>query len=110
MAALATQIIAQAGTTPTYAAAAGGGDTFIPGDKVFLHVKNAGGSPQTVTIDSKVPSNYGVDNDLAVVVPATTGDKMIGPLPASRFQDPTTGVGNITYTGVTSLTIAVVTL
>lgn len=108
MATLATQQIAQAGIVPTYAAAAGGGDKFTPGDNVFLHVKNGHSSPQTVTVDSKVASNYGTDVNLAVAV-TNASEAMIGPLPAQRFQG-SDGLGDLSYSGVTALTIAVVRL
>lgn len=107
MATLATQQIAQSGLAPTYGAAAGGGDKFTPGDRTFLHVKNTGGATRTVTIDSKVLSSWGTDVNLAVVIPATTGDMMIGPLPAQRFAG-SDGFGDISYDAVTGVTIAVV--
>lgn len=110
MALLATQIIAQAGLTPAYSAAAGGGDTFVPGDKTFLHIKNVNAAARNVTIDSKVASNFGTDVDLVVNVPLTVGDKMIGPLPASRFADPSTGLGSLSYDAVTGVTVAIITL
>lgn len=104
MALLATQAVGLAGTTLTLAAATGGGDTFTPGDNVFLEVNNGSGAPITVTIDSKVLSNYGTDEDIIVSVAA--GARVgIGPLPAQRFADPNTGLGNITYSGVTTLTV-----
>ena len=109
MALLAKQQIINTGLVPAYSAAAGGGDTFNPGDNTFLHAKNASGAPITVTVDSKTPSNFGTDVDLVVAV-AAGSERMIGPLPASRFQDPTTGLGNVTYSGVTSLTVAVLAI
>jgi hypothetical protein len=94
--------------TAAYAAAAGGGDTCAPSANTFLHVKNAGGSPVTVTVAATaVPAPNMVITNLAVSVPATTGDKMIGPIRADLFRDPTTGQAAITYSGVTSVTIGV---
>jgi hypothetical protein len=110
MALLATQQIVNTGLSPAYAAAAAGGDTFVPGDRTFLHIKNTNAAARNVTVDSKAPSNYGTDADLAVNVPLTVGDKMIGPLPASRFADPATGLGNLTYDAVTGVTVAIITL
>lgn len=109
MALLATQSVALTGLAPAYAAAAGGGDTFAPDKDTLLHVKNASGAPISVTIIT--PRTDPVGNavaDVVVSVPATTGDRMIGPFPAEIFADPTTGVANITYSGVTSLTVAIV--
>lgn len=109
MALLATQKIALAGLEAVFSAATGGGDTFTPGDQTFLEINNASGGDITVTIDSETPSNFGTDEDVVVVV--TAGERRhIGPLPASRFADATTGLGGITYSGVTTLTIAVISL
>lgn len=106
MALLATQSITRAGLAPSYAAAAGGGDTFRPGPNVFLHCKNASGGALTVTVVT--PRTDAMGNaiaDNAVSVPATTGDRMIGPFPFEHYADPTTGLASITYSGVTSLSI-----
>jgi hypothetical protein len=109
MAILSTQQVSLTGLAPTYAAAAGGGDKFQPGTTVFLHVKNGSGAPITVTVDSKTPSSYGDDVNIEVAVPATTGERMIGPFNPSRFSG-SDGLADISYSGVTSLTIAVVRL
>jgi hypothetical protein len=113
MATLAAQTINRLGTTPTYAAAAGGGDAMPCGSGMFLHIKNASGGNITVTI--AIPAGAsGYPNaaytSTAVVVPLTTGDKMIGPIQAPLYQDPTTGLATVTYSGVTSLTVAAVNL
>jgi len=106
MALLATQQIGFAGTATTLASAAGGGDTVTPDDRTFLWVKNGSGSPITVTV--VVPGAYYGQNlgDVAVSVPATTGERMIGPLDR-RLQN-ANGFVDITYSGVTSLTVAAV--
>ena len=108
MALLAAQKVVRTGLAPTYAAAAGGGDTFNPGQGTMLHVKNASGAAITVTIVTPGSTSGQAIADVSVSVPATTGDRMIGPLSGSLFTDPATGVGNITYSGVTSLTVAIV--
>lgn len=112
MAVLTKQKLALAGLNPTFAAAAGGGDSFVndqaDGSRTFLYVKNGGGAPITVTIDdpnSKQPEGSTAWNpDLAVTV-TNAQERMIGPL-GSRFID---GNGNtaITYTAVTSVTVGV---
>jgi hypothetical protein len=48
-----------------------------------------------------------VITNLAVSIPATTGDVMIGPIRPDVFRNSTTGLAAITYSGVTSLTIGV---
>jgi hypothetical protein len=108
MAALATQVITGAGLGPTYAAAAGGGDTCNPGSgSSFLHVKNGSGAPITVTVDdvlTPIPAGSAANPDTVVSVPAG-GERMIA-LDPLRHTQPATGLANITYSGVTSLTIA----
>lgn len=106
MALLATQRPAVTGLAPAYGAANAGGDTYTPEDDLFLLIKNGSGGAITVTVDSKVPCNQGADHDLAVSVPAG-GERMIGPLPSHRFAD-STGTGSVSYSGVTSLTIAAI--
>lgn len=106
MATLATQAVSRAGAAPSYAAAAGGGDAFTPSSSTYLHVKNASGAPITVTVVTQ--RNDAIGNPVAdntISVPATTGERMIGPFPAEHYADPTTGLAAITYSGVTSLTI-----
>lgn len=107
MAQLTVQNIGLTGLAPTYTSASGGGDTFLNNGKTFLHVKNAGASAVTVTIDSKVLSNYGTDVDIAVSVPASS-ERMIGVFDIGRFSDLNTGLANITYSAVTSVTVAVI--
>lgn len=104
---LATQVIGLTGLAPAYSAAAGGGDTFTPGDDVFLHVKNGGGSSVTVTVVTPNTAAGGLAiSDVAVAVPAA-GERMIGPLPRQNFSRSADGLGDITYSGVTSVTVAV---
>lgn len=106
MALLATQQIQITGPAITLTAAAGGGDTVSPSDRTFLWVKNASGSPITVTVVTPGTFKGQALADVAVSVPATTGERLIGPLDGSLVD--TTGVVPITYSGVTSLTVAAV--
>ena len=94
-----------AGVTPAYVAVAAS-DTFPVDDRTFIHVKNAGGSSDTVVIDSVLACNMGVDHDGGGSVPATTGDKMFGPFSQTRFGT-STGVATITHSFTTSVTCAV---
>jgi hypothetical protein len=110
MAALTTQAVNLAGVGPTYAAAAGGGDTFQPSNNTFVHVKNGSGAPITVTIVTPGSVSGQAVADVTVSVPATTGERMIGPLPGSLFARASDGRADLTYSGVTSLTIAVLEL
>ncbi len=105
MALLATQQVNLSGITPTFAAAAAGGDKFTPGDTTIIELINGSGAAITVTVDSKVNSNQGTDVNPTATVAAGARHK-IGPFPAQRFGG-NDGQGDITYSGVTSLTVGV---
>ena len=106
MAALTTQEVTQAGTTLAFAACAGGGDTFINDGNTFLYVKNGSGGALTVTIAT--PGLYRGATITAQAVSVEAGsEKCIKPFPQEITQ-PGAATTNITYSGVTSLTIAVV--
>ncbi len=109
MAQLTVQKVVPAGLGPTYQAAAGGGDTFLNDGQTMLHVKNTSGGAITVTVNSIAACDQGFDHDVVVSVPATTGDRMIGPFPTGRFND-ANGLVSITYSGVTNLTVAPIQL
>lgn len=106
MAALTKQSISRTGITPTYAAVAAS-DTFAPGVNTFIHVKNAGGSPDTCTIAVLAGDPPGlVISDISVSV--TNGqERMIGPFPPQFFADPTTGQATVTHGFTTSVTVGV---
>jgi len=109
MATLTTQQVTRAGITPSYAAAAGGGDACEVGDDIFVQLKNTNASVRNVTFAipaAASPYPNVTYTNLIVQIPATTGDKMIGPISA-LFKDPTTGLCTITYDAVTNLTIGV---
>lgn len=85
-AALAVQDIVLTGVAPAYSAGdAGGHQVAAGGTDVFLHVKNANASACTVTITATAKVGGLAVSNLAVVVPANTGDRMIGPLRADLF-------------------------
>lgn len=111
MADLAIQNVVETGANPSFAAAAAGGDAIannLEGEKTFLHVKNGHSASQTVTVNSQKTCDMGFDHDLAVAVPAG-GERLIGPLPDDRFND-SNGKVQITYSGVTALTVAALKL
>lgn len=112
MATLTTQTVTRAGVLPTYAAANGGGDAMACGSDYMLHIKNAAASTMTVTL--AIPSgSSGWANaaytNTAVVVP-NASERMIGPIQAPLYQDPTTGLCTITYSTTTSVTVAAINL
>lgn len=98
----------RSGLAPTYAAASAGGDKLSPDRDTLLHVKNAGGAASTVTIVTPGSVSGLAIADVSVSVPATTGDRMIGPLPAELFADPADGLAAITYSTVTGVTVAAI--
>jgi|SRR5262245_27757396 len=99
-----------AGITPTYASATSGGDTFLNVDgRTYLEVKNGSGSPITVTVKCKEFCSQGEAHDVVVSVAATTGHVKIGPFIPSEFNDGANLV-TVTYSGVTSLTVAAFSL
>lgn len=107
MALLTTQQTTSAGGAITLAAAAAGGDTAdISNGRTLLWVKNGGGSSITVTLAT--PGT--VDGDLAIgdraVTVANATEKLIGPLNPAVYG----GVVAITYSGVTTVTVAAVSV
>ena len=112
MATLTTQVVNRAGAVVTPVAAAGGGDAMSCGAGMMLEVVNGGGSPITVTL--AIPSGASGYPNVAytsTAVSVTNGTtKRFGPIAAPVYQDPTTGLCTITYSGVTTVTVAAVQL
>lgn len=107
MATLTTQDVPVTGKTITMGAAAGGGDKVPPG--CVLVVRNGDASPKTVTIVVPGNTEFGVaDPDFTFSV-AAGALAMFGPLP-STLADPDTRLIDITYSAVTSVTVAAVTV
>ncbi len=102
MALLANQQIAVAGSTPAYTAVTAS-DTIQPdgNDNLFLHVKNAGASPDTVTV--VVPGVYlsVAISDITVSVPA--GQERMIAIPQAAM-DSATGLITVTHSFTTSVT------
>lgn len=111
MAVLTAQSVVAAGTAPTYAAAAAGGDTCVaPAGRSWVHVKNGSGGAITVTVVSQATPGVGLaTSSRAVSVPATTGERLI-PIEDAAWVNATTGAISLTYSAVTSLTVGVFTL
>lgn len=114
MTAQALQAITASGLTPAYAAA-GSQDT-IEGkgsDRVFLHVKNGGGSPINVTVaavrtTAAVPGVGDVTVPDIVVAVAAGDEEMIGPF-NSAYTD-ADGTITVDYSDNTSVTVAAINL
>lgn len=101
---ITAQAITRAGVGPTYAAANVDGHFWPNNGTQFLQVKNASGSPITVTFPIPVTVDGQAVTSRSVSVPATTGDRIIGPFP-TQYND-TTGNANCTFSAVTSVTCA----
>lgn len=106
MAALTVQEIVRAGLGPTYAGAGVSGDTFVNDGRTFLHVKNTNAATRDVTVDSIENCDQGFDHNAVVTVPASTGDRMIGPFPTERFGATCT----VSYTATAGVTVAAIKL
>ena len=101
-----TLLVAQqvgAGTTPSFTAVAAS-DTVAAdsGAKLVLHVRNAGGSPDTVTItDPGLTPAGSVATNPSFSVPATTGEKEY--VLSSNFAN-SAGIITIAHSFTTSVT------
>lgn len=104
---LATQVVSTAGLGATYSAAVAS-TTVTCGETTFLHVKNAAGSPMTVTLTSTAKVRGQTAADVVVSVPATTGDRMIGPISKELFAGAADGTCAVTYSSTTSVTVAAI--
>src|SRR5689334_18052618 len=104
MANIAIQDILASGAAPSFVAAAGGGDSFDYDPNGFIEVRNAGGSPINATV--VVPGSFlgQAIPDVVQSVPATTGNVKFKMHPS--MINPATGKVDVTYSGVTSVTVA----
>jgi hypothetical protein len=109
MATLSVQIPSQAGSQVTFQAAAGGGDEFPNSGYVRLVIKNDDASSKTVTVVGGGRDNYGLQGTFlnqTIVVPA--GQMHIaGPFVKNRYDD-VDGFVQLTYSAVTSLSVAAI--
>lgn len=104
MALIVPQAVPGAGAAPVFAAVSAA-DVLQNNGNSYYHVKNGGGSPDTVTVDSIAPCNYGFDHDYSVSVPAGQ-ERLLGPFPITRFGAQV----NVTHSFITSVTAALVSL
>lgn len=114
MATLTVQNVVEAGLAPSYAAAAVADEFVNPSDEsVFVHYKNTNAAARTITVlkqKASVPvPGYGAVplSDLVVNLPANTGDVMLGPFPAAKYNDGN-GKVQLTLSAATNVTVAVV--
>lgn len=96
-----------AGAAHAAAAAAALGDKVRPSEHGCVLVTNGGASPITVTVAVPGNTKYGqAQPDVAVAVPAGAS-RLIGPFPTD-LADPADGLVALTYSDVTSVTVAAI--
>ena len=116
--------MARTALVPVTMNAAGVAESFVTPDAAgsiipgtgdhFIHVKNSGGSACTVTVEcpNAIGSTGLAVGPQTVTVPATTGDRIIGPFAPSIFTrgpalaDP--GTVYVDYSLITGVTVAAV--
>ena len=105
MATLSVQSIVKAGLNPSFSAAAGGGDQFALTDKNDIFwIKNGSGGSITVTFTTQATTDGLAVADRTVAVPAGE-DRAVSDLDPNVYRD-SSGYCQVTYSGVTSLTVA----
>jgi len=109
---LAVQQIVAAGITPTYTGSLSISNTYHVRNtgRIFLHFKKSGAGSCDVTIATPRTVDGLAIADRVVQVPATTGDKMIGPFKPDVYNSQ--GGVDLTFTlsEITGLTVAVLRL
>lgn len=109
MAALSTQLIVDAGTAPTFGAAAATSNTAEVGNgrNTFYVVKNGDASSHTVTITVPGTTDYGQNTPDPVITVGAGAEKWI---PLRKAYDAADGTGRATVVldATTSITHAVV--
>jgi hypothetical protein len=94
------------GSAVTYQSADGDGDHYRASSQARLHIRNGGGAPITLTVHSQLACSQGSTHDTTAVIGAGT-DEILGPYDAARYAD-ADGFVQLTYSGVTSLTVTVI--
>ena len=109
MATVAAQNVNRAGLAPAYVAASAGGDSFLPGQSVFLHIKNGSAGAVTATLVTPGTVDDLAVADLAVSVPAAS-ERMVGPVSPDLFRDRADGLADIIWSAAASVTFAVLSV
>ncbi|NUP49009.1 MAG: hypothetical protein HOW97_17140 [Catenulispora sp.] len=108
MALLSNQTIAATGLTPATVAASVGGDTIAPAslsdDRCFLYVNNGSASSITVTVADPGKTPAGNSGTAAAITVAAGAVSLIPIAPGSISA--ATGLASITYSAVTTVTVA----
>lgn len=107
MATLITQPISQAGLSPAYQSASSGGDQYTPSSVTFIALKNGSGSPITLTVVTTA-TIYGQPIGNIAVPIAAGAEVFCGPFDPGEVQQPGSSLANLTYSGVSNLTVAAI--
>ena len=108
MALLTATTVSRAGVDVAGAAADVAGDRWVNTGKEYVVIKNGGGGAITVTLDVKATVDDAVVTDPTVSIGAGV-TKIIGPFPTGIYNDDEDEM-NITYSGVTTVTVKVLKL
>lgn len=108
MATLTPQQVVRTGLEATFSAAAGGGDVFPNTGREIVEIVNGGGSDITLTVVT--PGTYlgqALADDAIVV---TAGERRhVGPFPPEMYNN-ASGQVALAYSGVTTVTVAILTV
>lgn len=105
MALLATQQMTDSGLAAAYSAVAASDTVDISNGRTFLHVKNGGGSADTVTLVTPGTVSGLAIADRSINVPAGS-ERLIGPLDPGLYGS----IVTVQHSFLTSVTAAAVTI
>lgn len=105
MALLATQQMTDSGAAISYSAVAASDTVDCSNGRTFLHVKNGGGSPDTVTLVTPGTVSGLAIADRTISVPAGA-ERLIGPLDPGLYG----AIATVQHSFITSVTAAAVTI
>jgi len=108
--ALTAEQVSKSGTIATYTSVALANTYTVANDgRTMLHFKKSGAGDCVITVVTPGTIQGMAVADLTVTVPATTGDKFVGPFPMSLFND-ANGLLQFTASDTAGLTVAVLRL
>jgi hypothetical protein len=86
MADIPVQYPALTAVAPVINVGASGGDKFLNNGRVKIRLTNTSGAQIDVTFVAQKACSDGTVHSVVVAVPATTGIRVLGPLPTDRFN------------------------
>ena len=104
---VAVQAPGPPGTVVTYQAANALGDTFFNDGRTEFRCKNGSVASITVTLLGKQNCSQGFLHNQVITI-AAGAEEVMGALSTAQFTDPQTGFVNVTYSAVTTVTVAAV--